>query len=97
MSDWHFLEEKPRAESVRVGDRDLRVGDRVTLRPRRRADIMDSVLAGRVATIESIECDYEDQVHLAVVIDDDPGRELGRERQTGHRFFFSPDEVEAVD
>jgi hypothetical protein len=29
-----------------------------------------------------------------VVLDDDPGREFGMMRQPGHRFFFSPEEVE---
>ena len=35
-------------------------------------------------------------VHVAVTLDDDPGRDLG-ERALGHRFFFSPDEVEPLD
>ena len=46
--------------------------------------------------IESIERDFEDQVHLAVVLEDDPGRDLGMLRQPGHRFFFSPTEVEPL-
>jgi hypothetical protein len=29
-------------------------------------------------------------------LDDDPGREFGMMRQPGHRFFFSPEEVEPV-
>jgi hydrogenase maturation protease len=33
---------------------------------------------------------------LAVVLDDDPGRDLGFEGQPGHRFFFSPAEVESL-
>jgi hypothetical protein len=56
----------------------------------------DLALAGKTATIESIEQDYENHVHLAVVVDDDPGRDLGLKRQPGHRFFFSPAEVEPV-
>ena len=36
-----------------------------------------SMLAGQVATIESIEQDFEDRVYLAVTVDDDPGRDLG--------------------
>jgi hypothetical protein len=31
------------------------------------------------------------------VLDDDPGREFGMMRQPGHRFFFSPEEVEPVE
>jgi len=83
--------------SIRVDGADLRAGDRVRLRPHGRADIIDSALDGRVAVIEAIERDFEDKIHVAVVIDDDPGRDLGEMRQTGHRFFFSPSEIEPVE
>jgi hypothetical protein len=87
---WGEFEKGTPVESVRVFGRDLRAGDRVRLWPKQGADIMDLALAGKVATIEAVERDYEDQVHLAVVLDDDPGRDLGLLRQPGHRFFFSP-------
>ncbi|HLJ48694.1 MAG TPA: hypothetical protein VKU01_21910 [Bryobacteraceae bacterium] len=76
--------------------REWKAGDLVRLRPRKSADIMDIALAGKVAEIESVDVDYDDQVHLAVVLQDDPGRDLGVLRQPGHRFFFSPDEVEPI-
>jgi len=91
------LEDRPRPESARWGDITLRIGDRVRLRPRGGADAMDLVLAGRTATIESVEQDFEDRIYLAVTVDDDPGRDLGAMRQPGHRFFFSPLEVEPLD
>jgi hypothetical protein len=53
-------------------------------------------LTGKVAVIEAIEQDLDDQVLFAVVLDDDPGREFGMMRQPGHRFFFSPEEVEPI-
>ena len=84
------------ARSVRVRGVDLKTGDRVRLWPNRRADIMDTVLEGKTAVIEAIEQDFEDNVQLAVVVEDDPGRDLGEMRQIGHRFFFSPSEVEPV-
>ena len=62
--------------------------------PQKKADIMDMALEGKVALIEAIEQDFDDNIQLAVVIDDDPGREFGMMRQPGHRFFFSPEEVE---
>jgi hypothetical protein len=74
----------------------LRVGSRVRLWPQKTADIMDMALKGKVALVEAIERDFEDQVHLAVVLEDDPGRDLGMLRQPGHRFFFSPREVELL-
>ncbi len=96
MNDWGFLEENAHVESVRVSGVDLRPGDRVRLWPQKKADIMDMALTGQVAEIESIQRDYEDQIHLAVVLDDDPGRDLGNLRQPGHRFFFGLDEVEPL-
>ena len=100
MTGWKWspdLEERPKPESARWGDRTLHVGDRVRLRPRGGADMMDLALAGRTATIESIEQDYEDRVYLAVTVDDDPGKDLGAEGKPGHRFFFRLEEVEPLD
>jgi hypothetical protein len=83
-------------ESVRISGAEVRAGDRVRLRPQKSADIMDLALAGKIAIIEAIERDYEDNFHLAVVLEEDPGREFGMMRQPGHRFFFSPEEVEPL-
>ena len=59
---------------------------------------MDLALAGKAAFIEAIEQDYENQIYLAVTLEDDPGRHLGKDRSTlGHRFFFSPEEVVPLD
>lgn len=96
-SNWDPLAEKPALESVRVFGVELKTGNRVRLWPQKKADIIDMALEGRIAVIEAIEQDFEDQVHLAVVLDDDPGREFGMMRQPGHRFFFSPEEVEPLD
>ncbi len=96
MNDWNPFAEPARVDRVRVFGVELRAGDRVRLWPQKRADIFDAALAGKVAIIEAIEQDFEDQVHLAVVLEDDPGRDLGLLRQPGHRFFFSPEEVEPV-
>jgi hypothetical protein len=75
---------------------DARPGDRVRLRPRGRADAFDVLLAGKAATVVSIEEDFEGATHLAVTVDDDPGRDLGGRGMPGHRFFFRPDEVERL-
>ncbi|GAA3795560.1 hydrogenase maturation protease [Streptomyces phyllanthi] len=73
-----------------------RPGTRVRLRPSRRADIMDLALAGRIAEVAAVEEDFEGQVHVAVVLEGDPGRDLGAASQIGHRFFFAPDELEPL-
>lgn len=76
--------------------RQPRVGDRVRLVPRGRADAFDVLLAGKCATVVSVEVDFEGSTHLAVTIDGDPGGDLGAAGQVGHRFFFRPDEVELL-
>jgi hypothetical protein len=70
------------------------VGARVRLRPNGRADILDLALDGKAGTIASIEQDFEGRTFCAVTLDDDPGRDLGREGKPGHRFFFRLDELE---
>jgi hypothetical protein len=97
MTDQDPWKERPRLERVRVGDRELRAGDRVRLHPLGRADILDLILEGKAATIEAIEQDFEDRVYLAVIVEEDPGRDLGELRQPGHRFFFGVEEVELLE
>jgi hypothetical protein len=96
MSEWDFLAENTRLELIAIDGAILRQGDRVRLRPRAGGDILDLALAGKIATIESIEQDFENRIYLAVTVDDDPGKEFGTQRQPGHRFFFSPDEIELL-
>ncbi len=75
---------------------EFREGDRVRLRPKKRADIFDIALDGQIAIIDAVERDFEDNIHLAVTIENDPGRDLGAAKQIGHRFFFGVEEVELV-
>ena len=92
---WEELE-RPGPASVALGATELRAGSRVVLRPRPGGDIFDLALAGRSAVIEAIEEDVDGTITLAVVVEDDPGQDLGYARQPGHRFFFSPSEVEPL-
>lgn len=94
--EWHNLEDKSPVGSLTVDGVELKVGDRVRLRPGKRGDILDIALAGHTAVIESIEQTYESKFHFAVVLDEDPGRDMGMLRQPGHRFFFDPEEVEPL-
>ena len=68
----------------------LPVGTRVKLRPRAGGDVFDLALAGKSAVVDVVETDMEGRVFVGVLVDDDPGRDLG---ERGHRFFFSPQEV----
>ncbi len=86
-----------RREDAFPTNSDFQTGDRVRLQPRGRADAFDLLLKGQLATIISIEQDFEDRVHLCVVIDDDPGKDFGEQGLPGHRFFFNPEEVERLE
>jgi hydrogenase maturation protease len=94
--EWQLLEDKAPVESLEIKGVQVRRGDRVKLRPRAGGDVFDLALDGKIAAIESIEQDYEGKLHICVVVDDDPGRDIGLMRQPGHRFFFAPGEVEPV-
>jgi hypothetical protein len=96
VTPWDAEADRRRVECVHVGAAEVRAGDRVRLRPRRGADTFDLILAGMTATVESIEQDLDGRVYLAVTVDDDPGRDLGAQRQPGHRFFFAPEDVEPL-
>jgi hypothetical protein len=70
-------------------------GDKVRLKlGKKRSDAADMFLDDKIATIEIIYTDYDDNVHIAVTMDDDPGQEL--QRELGIYRFFSPDEVELL-
>ena len=70
-------------------------GSRVRLRPgARRADAQDMFLAGRLATVQAVLEDVDDNTYLAVTLDDDPAADL--KRSHGRYLYFAPDEVEPV-
>ena len=96
QSYWEQLEHPP-LDSVTVDGIDIRRRSRVRLRPKRRADAFDLVLDGKSAIVEEVVQSMEGAVQLAVTVEDDPGRDMGEDRQMGHRFFFAPDEVEPLD
>jgi hypothetical protein len=94
--EWSEEQDKKSMDAVSIFGVPVKAGDRVRLWPQKSADIMDMALKGKVAIVEAIECDFDDQIHLAVVLEDDPGRDLGMLRQPGHRVFLSPAEVEPM-
>jgi hydrogenase maturation protease len=94
--EWQLLEAKKPLDDLHISNIEVRPGSRVRLRPHAGGDVMDIALTGKTAIIESIEQDYEGKIHIGVVLDDDPGRDIGLMRQPGHRFFFTPEEVEPL-
>ena len=95
MSHWEQLE-RPAPDAMVVDGVELRRRSRVRLRPGRGRDVFDVALAGKTAIVEEIVETMDGSVQLAVTVEDDPGRDLGADRQIGHRFFFSADEVEPL-
>jgi len=96
LTQEHLMKLHGALRELRPAGGKLKVGDRVRLHPRPGGDILDLVLAGKAAIVEAIEETLEGGLHVAVVLDDDPGRDLGMMRQPGHRFFFAPEEVEVL-
>ena len=82
----------PGEPEVTVDGRTFTRGGKVVLRLGPGRDPQDGMLDGRLATIERIYTDYDDAIHLAVTVDDDPGRDVMR--ASGRYMFFKPGEVE---
>ena len=69
-------------------------GSKLLLKPGVDRDPYDRMLDGRQATLERIYIDFDDRVHLAVTVDDDPGQDIMRE--TGRYLFFFAHEVQPL-
>lgn len=80
--------------TVQVGAVRIGRGSRVRLRPGVAADVLDSALTGRTAEVDAVEEDLEGRVHVVVTLDGDDGRDF--RTGLGHRFFFTPEEVEPL-
>jgi len=86
----------PDTDSVLIGGQPIARGSRVRLRPgRRRSDAQDMFLAGRIAEVQAVLLDVEDQPYLAVSLADDPDEDI---RISHGRFlYFMTDEVEPCE
>jgi hypothetical protein len=86
----------PHTDTVTVGGQQVARGSRVRLRPgRRRSDAQDMFLAGRIAEVQAVLLDVDDQPYLAVSLADDPDEDI---RIAHGRFlYFMTDEVEPCE
>jgi hydrogenase maturation protease len=84
----------PWTESVMVAGVEVRAGSGVRLHPTRRADAHDMFFDGMTATVAGVFRDAEDEMHVAVTVDDDPATEALLAH--GRYLFFHPDEVEPL-
>ncbi|MDT0492331.1 hypothetical protein RM717_17620 [Streptomyces griseus] len=93
---WWDPQQDPEAadapSTVSVDGQAVGEGSRVLLTPgARRTDAQDTFLRGCRATVEAVVTDLDGELHLAVVLDDDPGGDI--RRQQGRFLYFKPDEV----
>jgi hypothetical protein len=86
----------PASDRVTVDGRSVGAGSRVRLRPGpRRTDAQDLFLHGRDALVEAVLHDVDGAVHLAVIVDGDPGADL--RRLQGRYLYFQPDEITLLE
>jgi hypothetical protein len=85
---------QPTLDAVTVNGVPVAAGSRVLLRPSRKADAQDLFLAGLTAVVERVYFDVDGNTHLAVALEDDPGKDLYV--TTGRFYYFGPEEVEPL-
>ena len=85
----------PESDTVEIAGQRVGRASRVVLRPAAgRSDAQDMFLAGRTATVQAVLFDADEDPHLAVTLDDDPGAEL--QVAHGRYRYFRIDEVEPI-
>jgi hypothetical protein len=85
---------RPDVDAVVIKGVSVRKGSRVRLHPSRRADAQDLFLADRDARVAAVLSDVDGEVHVAVVLLDDPAADL--HEWYGRYFYFAPDELEPL-
>jgi hypothetical protein len=84
----------PETDVVMIGGIPVSKGSRVRLRPSRRADAHDMFLAGQTAVVRRIDLDVDGDTHVAVLLEDDPARDL--HDWHGRYYYFGPEEIEPL-
>ena len=85
---------RPDVDAVVIKGVSVHKGSRVRLHPSRRADAQDLFLAGRDARVTAVLSDVDGEVHVAVVLLDDPAADL--HEWYGRYLYFAPDELEPL-
>ncbi|WP_435592957.1 hypothetical protein [Nocardia sp. bgisy118] len=86
---------RPESDAVVVAGVLVHRGSRVRLHPSRRADAHDLFYDGETARVVSVHEDVDGDVHVGVVIDNDPAADL--HEWYGRYLYFAPDEIEPLD
>ena len=69
-------------------------GSIVRVHPSRRADAQDLFFADQLARVTAVFSDVDGDVHVALVLIDDPAADL--HESYGRYFYFAPDELEPL-
>ena len=85
---------RPDVDAVVIKGVSVRKGSRVRLHPSRRADAQDLFLADQDARVTAVLSDVDGDVHVAVVLLDDPAADL--HDWYGRYLYFAPDELEPL-
>jgi hypothetical protein len=85
---------RPEVDAVVIKGVSVRKGSRVRLHPGRRADAQDLFFADRDARVTAVLSDVDGDVHVAVVLLDDPAADL--HDWYGRYLYFAPDELEPL-
>ncbi|HEX4532119.1 MAG TPA: hypothetical protein VIA11_22235 [Acidimicrobiia bacterium] len=84
----------PWTDTLLVHGVEVAAGTRVRLRPTHRADAQDMFLRDMVATVAGVFHDVDDELHVAVTVDDDPATEALLAH--GRYLYFHPDEIQPL-
>ncbi len=69
-------------------------GSMVRVHPNRRADAQDLFFADQIARVAAVHEDFEGDIHVAVVLVDDPAADM--HEWYGRYLYFAPDEIEPL-
>jgi hypothetical protein len=86
----------PEDDAVTIDGVRVTRGSRVRLAPRRSGtDAHDVFLRDRTARVQAVLLDVEDERHVAVVLEDDPGADL--HEWYGRYYYFAPAELIPIE
>jgi hypothetical protein len=85
---------RPELDSVLIEGVPVSKGSRVRIHPSRRADAQDLFFADQDARVTAVISDVDGQVHVAVVLVDDPAGDL--HDWYGRYLYFAPEELELL-
>lgn len=85
---------RPGVDAVLINGVSVAKGSLVRVHPSRRADAQDLFFADQVARVTAVLSDVDGEVHVALVLVDDPAADL--HEWYGRYLYFSPDELEPL-